>query len=131
MSNDESVREIEVSMEDAKAYIEAGDAMNRLRDNKDFQKIILEGYFKEEAIRLISLKADHLMRAPEDQEFLIKCMDGIGCLQNYIRTVMFAAQQAVRSVQASDEALEEIELEDRQAELDREAGAMQDGSLEA
>lgn len=124
MSNDETVRNIEISMVQAEAYIQTADALRRLMDNRDFKQVILEGYFKEEAVRIVSLKAAHEMSKPDDQAFLIKSIDGIGCLQQYLNVINFAAQQAVRTIQASNESLEEIAEEERQEELDREAGAM-------
>ena len=37
--------------------VEMYEALSRLHDNPDFQKVILEGYFKDEPIRITSLLA--------------------------------------------------------------------------
>jgi len=46
----------------ANHYKEQSDALNRLMEDKDFKKVIIEGYFKDEAIRLTGLLAHDEIR---------------------------------------------------------------------
>jgi len=47
---DQQIEQIELSIEAAKANVEKMEALLRLIDNKDFKKIIDDGYFKDEAV---------------------------------------------------------------------------------
>ena len=42
--NGPTVKELEVSIEDAKACIARADALERLMENKDFQLIVVDGF---------------------------------------------------------------------------------------
>ena len=68
-------------------YNDRAESLNRLFDDKDFQKVIVEGYLKEEALRLTGLLGhDHIRKQnlrPEIMERLI----AISNLQDYFRTV--------------------------------------------
>ena len=70
MSTANDIHRIEVSMAEAKEVMAMRDAINKLRDDPLFQKVILEGYFKDEASRITLLRGDMHMQAPEDQAFL-------------------------------------------------------------
>ena len=56
MSNTQ-IQGIERNITKSVAAIERGIALERLRVNKDFKSIVLDGYFKDEAVRLVHLKA--------------------------------------------------------------------------
>jgi len=51
------MQEIEVSIELAKKEVGLRDALLRLKDNADFRKVFLEGYIKDESLRLVLLKS--------------------------------------------------------------------------
>jgi|TARA_B110000914_G_scaffold187462_1_gene171957 hypothetical protein len=109
--NDTTVEEIQVDIDEAKATIEMMDSLNRLGKNKDFEKIINDGYFKEEAYRLVHLKAAPAMQAPERQEALLKAIDAIGALQQHFHMIYVMGQQAQDALQQADIALEEMAME--------------------
>ena len=58
MSN-EAINAIERDIKEARKHVELGDSLERLLNNRDFKKVIVEGYFEKEAARLVHLKADH------------------------------------------------------------------------
>ena len=41
----EQIKQLEMSIDEAKELIALGDSIERLYKNKDFKKVILEGYF--------------------------------------------------------------------------------------
>lgn len=54
MSNQE---ELELETIEQEHHLEMGEALNRLRENPDFQKVILDGYCKDKALASVSLLA--------------------------------------------------------------------------
>lgn len=108
MSSVTQVQEIEQSIEQATAMVKFGSAVERLRTNKDFKAVITEGYFEQEAVRLVHLKADPAMQSAESQASIVKQMDAIGALSEFLRTKLYLAGMAKRSIVADQETLDEI-----------------------
>ena len=54
----DTLQEIEVSLKAAKETVKLGEALLRLEKNRDFNKLIGERYFQQEASRLVGLLAD-------------------------------------------------------------------------
>lgn len=107
MSN-ETIQAIERNIKIGRDAIEFGNALIRLRGNKDFKTVILNGYFEREAIRLVHLKADQNMQSADSQRSIVASMDAIGSLNQYFNTVMHKASLADKSVNADQETLEEL-----------------------
>lgn len=106
--SEHQVKQLQRSIAAAKEHIEQGKALERLRKNKDFQKIIQEGYLTSEAVRLVHLKGDDNMQSPEKQGHITKRIDAIGCLAGFLSTVSYLASNAERSLSDDEETLEHI-----------------------
>lgn len=104
----EQIQEIELNIQEAKKIVAIGDSLERLRHNVDFKKVISEGFFKEEAIRLVHLKADQNMQTPERQQSIIRQMDAIGALNDYFQTLFYRADMAQKAIEADEQARDEI-----------------------
>ena len=102
MSNTDTVQAIEREIQHSKELIELGKGLERLRSNRDFKKIVVEGYLEQECVRLVLLKADQNMQSADKQASIVKQMDAIGSLHQYFQTVLVKASMAEKSV-ASDE----------------------------
>lgn len=100
--------EIEVSMAGAKKVVAMGDALGRLMKNPDFKLLILDGYLKDEAVRLVHAKANPACQRADIQAAIVKDIDAIGSLDQYFRTVDIAADQAATSIEEAENALTEI-----------------------
>lgn len=111
MSND-TVQLIQRNIDRAKEIVEFDKALQRLEANRDFQKVIQEGYLKAEAVRLVHLKADPSMQTPDRQASVIAQIDAIGGLASYFRTVSFNANIAVKAVENDEATLEDIAAEE-------------------
>lgn len=111
MSN-ETIQAIERNIKLATATNEFGNALIRLRGNKDFKTVILTGYFEQEAVRLVHLKADPNMQSVESQRSIVSQMDAIGALNQYFNTVTHKAMLAVKTVTADQQTLEELAAEE-------------------
>lgn len=100
---EDQVRQIEQNIKEAQKIKDLGDALARLMTNRDFKKVIQEGYFEKEAVRLVHLKADTSMQSDDSQKSILTQIDGIGNLSQYLRTVEHLGRMAAKSI-ASDEA---------------------------
>lgn len=111
MSNQE-IKELEQNIAAAKSMADLGSSLERLRSNRDFKKVITEGYFEKEAIRLVHLKADPSMQTPERQASIVRQMDAIGALNEYFGTVLHQARLAGKSIEADEETLAELNVQE-------------------
>jgi len=105
------IQEIELNIKQAQAFVDAGKALERLQSNRDFKKIVMEGYFKEEAIRLVHLKGDFSQRHAPEQEMIAKDMHGIAAMNQYFNMVFARADHAERAIEADENTLDEMRSE--------------------
>ena len=98
MSNNTELEQINLTIEEAEKQIAKMDALDRLRENKDFQLLIENGYFKDEASRLVLLKADPNFQKEEDQIASDKMIIAIGYFRQYLRTIYQLGSIAKRSL---------------------------------
>lgn len=106
------IKELDLNIKQAQCLVDLGNSVERLRSNKDFKSVIVDGYLSKEAIRLVHLKADVSMQTAERQAAIIKQIDAIGMLSQYFDTVRHSASQAMKNI-ASDEATrDEVLAED-------------------
>lgn len=86
-----------MSINQAKEMLETSDnsyavmmyeALSRLHDNPDFQKVILEGYFKDEPVRLTSLLATDYIRREGVRPVLMEKLVAISTLEDYFQTII-------------------------------------------
>ena len=108
MTTPNDIQALENSIKHATVMVELGNALDRLLSNKDFKRVVLEGYFKDESIRLVMLKADAKMQSIEYQAAIVKQMDAIGSFNQYLTTVMQLSAQAERSIESDSQTVEEL-----------------------
>lgn len=108
MNRDALLQAIDRSVNDAKLILKRGDALNRLQSNKDFQELILTGYFKDEAVRLVHLKGDSNMQEPAKQAAIVLQIDAIAALSQFFNTVSQTAKLAEKSIAADEDTREEL-----------------------
>lgn len=114
MNTSEQIKEIELSIEQAKSMVSLEDALNRLYANKDFQQVIVQNYLKDEAIRLVHLKSSPQMDTASHQENIIKQIDAIGNFLSYLQTITYMGQQAQLTIDEYNQAKQDILFEDAQ-----------------
>jgi hypothetical protein len=107
VNQEAQLAEIEISLEQAKDVVAAGLALQRLYANQDFIKVIADGYFKDEALRLVYLKGDSVLD-PEAMKDVDNQITAIGLLRTYFRKVMGQAQQAQQAIQDMQDMQHEI-----------------------
>lgn len=111
MSKD-TIQGIEESIKRSKKLVELGDSLERLRNHRDFKKVILEGFLEQEAIRLVHLKADPAFQTAERQASITTQIDGIGTFVQYLNTVMSLANLGAKGIEADEAAREELLAEE-------------------
>lgn len=107
MSIEQDIKRVEISLEQAQKAVAKGEALERLYNNKDFKEIILDGYFKDEASRLVLLKGD-LNLTDEAERHCDKMINGVGCLRGYFQMVNHFADQAEGAIEADQETREQL-----------------------
>lgn len=103
-----AIQEIDANIREAQKYVELGNTLERLRENRDFKSIVLEGYFEKEAIRLVHLKADPSMQTPERQASILTQIDAIGAVRQYFDSVLHRANMAAKQIESDEMTREEI-----------------------
>lgn len=120
MAIDDNVYEIELDIERAEKMIAKNDKLNRLRANPDFKEIFIDGYLREEAARLVGLRADSEMQSEEQQKFVNDAITGIGVFNQYLLNIHRFAQMAENSLRNAQKTREDILSE---AQEESHAGA--------
>ncbi len=85
---------LEIEMDFAKELISLNEDMVKLFDYPPFKRLILEGYFKEEPVRLVKLKCDAEFRADDKQNLVDRQIFGIGALTQYFERIERGAAMA-------------------------------------
>lgn len=110
----ETIEQIEKQIKQAKELVEFGNAVERLKANRDFKKVVLEAYFKDEAVRLVHLKADPAFQTPQKQASLLSAMDAIGNLHMYLHDAVQCGQRAAVEIENSEAEIDVITAEEAQ-----------------
>lgn len=101
------VEEIELSMAEAQKLVDRKDRVNKLMTNRDFNKIVIDGYFKDEAARLTALSADPALIEHRDE--IILSIQGISLFQQYLRTAVMMGNTAEQEIAEAREHIADIE----------------------
>lgn len=75
--------ELNVDIQTAKDYVAKKNSLIELYNNKHFKAIVEEGYFKDEAARLVMAKGNTGLNA-EQQNAITNMMYGVGALASYL-----------------------------------------------
>ena len=74
-------------LEEYNYYVGQKQALDRLKTNPDFKKVILEGYFKDKAINGVSLLATDYVRRNGLRPEVMESLVAISHLQDYFITI--------------------------------------------
>ena len=106
------LQQVELSIEQAKANIERMNKLEKLKNNPEFEELVLKGYFEQEASRLVLLKADHNVQGDTEQKQIEKMIDAIGYLRQYFNTIYQFGAMAQNALEQHEATREEILQED-------------------
>lgn len=107
----QDIEQIEISIEHARELVERKNLAIQLADVPAFKKLILEGYFKDEAARLAHLLSDPSL-PKEHREFVANDINGPGALKRYMQTIVRMGEQAERDIADAELELDELRAEE-------------------
>ncbi|MGV8863298.1 MAG: hypothetical protein ACOH2T_19290 [Pseudomonas sp.] len=110
MFNHDEIQYAEVTLEEAKKTVALAESVRRLGKNADFKKVIINGYFKDEAARLVMLLAERM--PAEDKQTIQDSIEGIGQLYQYLLGVEQMGLQALKSIEDHEEELALLRAEE-------------------
>jgi hypothetical protein len=110
MSQNE-IEQVELSIEEARKVVEHGEMAEKLATVSTFRKIVLDGYFVDEAARLALLFSDPNLSA-EQREMVKNDLIGIGAFKRYLSTKVQMGRYAAQSIAEAQEELEHIRQEE-------------------
>jgi hypothetical protein len=105
---DYKLQRIDEAIKHNQRLIEKVETLHRLMENPDFQDIILQGYFRDEAYNLVMQKAEPASRTPERQEDIIMSIEAISRLNEYFRAIELMGNTAKQSIEAHEDLREEV-----------------------
>ena len=104
------LEQVEIQIEMASKLRALRDNCVKLTANEAWKDVIDEGYFKEEAARLVMAKSSNL--TPEQMQLIDNMMLGIGALHNYIEGVMRRGAEMDQAIEEHEQTREEILAEE-------------------
>lgn len=108
MTNQEQLAQLEREAKSYKAAIDLGSALEKLMSNRDFNRLITEGYLRNEAVRLVQARSNPELQSPEKQAANLRDIDAIGSLSQFFNTVRAEAGMAGRSLKSNEETQAEL-----------------------
>lgn len=96
----QQLEQIELTIDQALECIKYKEALNRLYNNADFKSIILDGYFRQEASRLVHARAEPALQSSEEQTQLLRRIDGVGFLRQFFNSIFQFGQTAERTLES-------------------------------
>ena len=106
--SDAQLKQLEDSIKRAQKFVDMGEALERLYMNKDFRKVVVEGYFEQEAIRLVHLKSDSNMQSTDSQKSIIQQIDAVGSLKQFFNLLSYQAEMAGKTIAFDEQTREDI-----------------------
>jgi hypothetical protein len=104
MSNQNENVELETT--EIEHYVDMGQALDRLRDNPDFKKVIIEGYFRDKAADSVSLLSMPVIKKRGERGDIMEDLVAISNLQFFFMTIDQMHQAAVDPVLSDEEEAE-------------------------
>ena len=90
MSSNQNQAELELTADELKEYnyyVGMRQALERLENNPDFQKVSLDGYFKDKAVNGVSMLASGYIKKNGLRADIMESLVAISQLQDYFITV--------------------------------------------
>lgn len=107
-TKEDALEKIDRDNKGQKKLVETAEALARLQTNRDFKRVITEGYLTQEAVRLVHLKGDYNFQTPERQANIQRQIDGIAALVQYLLAVQQTGSMASKAIEANDAMREDI-----------------------
>lgn len=80
-------KEQELLMVENEYWVSQAEALERLHNNPDFKKVILDGYFIDKAVNGVSMLANDATIAKGERPAVIEDLVGVSSLQDHFITI--------------------------------------------
>lgn len=110
-----TVAELEQQKVDFNAAIEKRKVLQRLMNNRDFKKLILEDFCVQECARYAQLSADPNLSANERADALALAQSA-GHIRRYLNVLDIMGNSAENQMQRLDDAIEDARLDEANVE---------------
>jgi len=104
------IKQIELTIQDARGKVALRDMALKLANNRDFKKLIMDEYFINEAARLVEIVGDS--RLSDERDDIVDAMKGISNLRQFLRHKIMEGDVAEESIQEHLALLDEEEMEE-------------------
>ena len=104
------IEQVEIQIDMANRIRKLRDNCVKLMNSKTFKDVIEEGYFKEEAARLVMAKSSNLN--PDQMRLIDNMICGIGALSNWFESVMRRGAEMDQAIGEHEQTREEILAEE-------------------
>lgn len=101
-----TVEEIQESIRAAKTQVSMAEAVNRLTENKDFKRVVIDYYLNTYAAELVRTKAAPHMQTEASQKYVDNQLGAIGHLDSFFNIVLEQGRVAMGSIEAAEFELE-------------------------
>lgn len=95
--------ELTAEIKETNYFVGMRQALERLEQNPDFIKVVLEGYFKNEAVRGVSLLANDSIRQRGARPEIMEKLVAISSLQDFFLTIKAMAPTEEELAEAEDD----------------------------
>lgn len=113
MSNhQENAKPVELETVSMDEQIEMGQALERLKDNPDFQRVITDGYFKNSVLDTVSLLSVPQIKQQGHRPELMEDLIAVSNLQFYFRQIEQFYEAAKNPVLSDEEEAEMAKSEE-------------------
>lgn len=101
------IEQVEVNITEARKVVSRGKMAEKLASIPEFRELILEGYFKDEVVRLAALMSDP--NIPETyRECVNRDVHGPSALRRYLQTLVQMGHVAADEIEKNEDYLDEL-----------------------
>lgn len=100
------VQQLELAVEKARELVERREMVLKLSKNREFRKIVTEGYFVDEAARLVSISGELSHKPHRDEIF--DSIKAISHVRQFFSDIVRLGDIAEREIASSEEYLTDL-----------------------
>jgi hypothetical protein len=110
MSIESQLQELETDIENVKKTVRRYELLEKLEDSPEWKELIEDGYFRDEAARVVGLRGDLQMRMGGElqMQWLDDMLTGIGALQQYLNFIKQTGSAAKHALEEDQETRAEL-----------------------
>lgn len=106
---DREIKSVELGLAEAHEKVAIGEAALRLADNPDFKKLILEGYCRDNVVRLTNCLNE--VGFEDSQDAIKRGLEGVAEFTRYMRQLVREGELAEAAILDHEETLDALRAE--------------------